>query len=404
MDNRLKANVWKSYAIQILARGVSFYIPIIVLFWQRSGLTFSQIALLQTAFSICIVILELPSGYLADKVGRRNTLIIASLSLTLGMLIYSTSTTFHLFLLAEILLATGYSFISGTDSALLYETLLAQSREKQFKEIWGRIVFYSLIFSAVATIVGGVIGSFNLRSPFYIATVCIVLIVPLAISIQNTNYIPITQVTTKRSNFNFGNFRQGLQENKSLIYLLTYSTLILSINQVGFWYYQPYFETLGINVGYFGVILAFANIVTAFSARLTNFFEEKMTKNLSMMLPIVLSPLSYFLLAGSARFSFSFVFIFIQQFNRGFGKVLFADRINSVVRTDNRSTILSLQNLMTRLFFSILILVSGYIYDRSTIIVTLFFLGTCAILISLSSLSVYLIRKKRRITLIGIVR
>ena len=74
-----------------------------------------QIMVLQAIYSVSIVALEIPSGYFADVLGRRRTLILGVIMGTVGMGIYSLSYGFLGFLIAELVLGIGQSFVSGAD-------------------------------------------------------------------------------------------------------------------------------------------------------------------------------------------------------------------------------------------------------------------------------------------------
>ncbi len=93
--------------------------PIVVPFYESNGLSMKDIMILQAVYSIAIVVLEMPSGYLADVIGRRKTLIIGAVFGIFGFATYSFSYGFLGFLIAEIILGIGQSCISGADSAML---------------------------------------------------------------------------------------------------------------------------------------------------------------------------------------------------------------------------------------------------------------------------------------------
>ncbi|RPI41295.1 MAG: MFS transporter, partial [Bacteroidetes bacterium] len=95
------------------------FMPIVVPFYESNGLSMTDIMILQAVYSVAIVILEIPSGYLADVIGRRKTLIMGSVFGTLGFMTYSLSHGFTGFLVAEVILGIGQSCISGADSAML---------------------------------------------------------------------------------------------------------------------------------------------------------------------------------------------------------------------------------------------------------------------------------------------
>ena len=115
------------------------YMPIVVPFYESNGLSMKDIMVLQGVYSVAIVILEVPSGYLADVIGRRKTLILGAVFGTFGFATYSFSYGFVGFLVAEIILGIGQSCISGADSAMLYDSLLEKGMEKKYTRYEGRI-------------------------------------------------------------------------------------------------------------------------------------------------------------------------------------------------------------------------------------------------------------------------
>src|SRR6185436_8271066 len=69
---------------------ILFPIPIITLFWKEQiGLTLTEIMLLQAIFGSASVLLEFPSGYLADRVGYRTALVAGVLLWTVGWVLYA---------------------------------------------------------------------------------------------------------------------------------------------------------------------------------------------------------------------------------------------------------------------------------------------------------------------------
>ena len=114
---KLEHNIPKLY-ILVIMRWLLFIMPIIVLFFYENGLNQTEIMILQSIFSIGVVIFEIPSGYFSDVIGRKRTMVIGSVISTIAFGIYAFSSGFWGFLVAELILGLGASFISGTDSAM----------------------------------------------------------------------------------------------------------------------------------------------------------------------------------------------------------------------------------------------------------------------------------------------
>ncbi|KKM14710.1 hypothetical protein LCGC14_1577950, partial [marine sediment metagenome] len=100
-ERNYKSNIFKIYIFSFIlgihtVRGV--YIPYMTV-W--GGLSFFQIMLLQSFFTAMIVILEIPSGAIADFLGRKTALVLSALSIALAAYTYSIIPNFYIFMLAE---------------------------------------------------------------------------------------------------------------------------------------------------------------------------------------------------------------------------------------------------------------------------------------------------------------
>lgn len=115
-----KKNISSLYIIKI-SKWFNLVMPVVVLFYQDNGMGMQEIFMLKSIYSIAIVVLEIPSGWMADMWGRKKTLILGAVLGSAGFLMYSFSFGFFAFAMAEIVLGAGHSFVSGADSAMLYE-------------------------------------------------------------------------------------------------------------------------------------------------------------------------------------------------------------------------------------------------------------------------------------------
>ncbi|MFT7484591.1 MAG: MFS family permease [Candidatus Paceibacteria bacterium] len=137
-----------------------------VFYHQELGMDMKQIMLLQGAFGLVMALFEFPSGYLADRIGYRRTLIIASVLNALGWSAYVRAESILEILFAEAILGIGISLVSGTDMALLYESLEETDEETQFGHWAGRVKFWGQLGEGTAAIVAGFLYVHWNRLPF----------------------------------------------------------------------------------------------------------------------------------------------------------------------------------------------------------------------------------------------
>jgi MFS family permease len=141
-----ESNVWKSCAYTVLM-DLSLSAPIWVLYLRDArGFSLTQITLLEVPLFLLIVFAEVPTGAVADRFGRRVSLALASAILALAMLVYGVATSYLVILISNLAWGLAYTFRSGADTALLYDSLKEVGREGDFARISGR--FWALRSSA----------------------------------------------------------------------------------------------------------------------------------------------------------------------------------------------------------------------------------------------------------------
>ena len=99
------------------------FMPIVIPFFESNRLNFEDVMQLQALHALSMVLFEIPSGYFSDKLGRKNTMIFGCILGFLGFSVFTQSHLFWHFMIGNMFIGIGDSFISGTDSALLYDIL-----------------------------------------------------------------------------------------------------------------------------------------------------------------------------------------------------------------------------------------------------------------------------------------
>lgn len=375
----LRSNIWKFYAFDIFA-GMFFAVPIIVLFWQDNGLNLTEVMLLQSVFAILIFLFEIPTGYFADVFGRKNSLLISGVAFFIAILTYSLASSFSLFLLAEFFFALAVAFNSGAAEAFLYDTLVDLKEEKRYAHFTGRAMFYGLLANAFANILGGFVGKIDLRWTFYFTLPFMFLLIPLSLSLYEPQR---HKLIVKKGHFSHisKTLHYTLVDNVALRWIIIYTAVIGLLTNVALWLYQPYFVLSGVDILYFGIIFALFAIFTAVIAKYASQIEQTLGRKLSLVLLPILLALSYFFM-GTIVFWFSFIFILLQQFVRGFSGPVLSDYVNKLTPSESRATILSINSMFSRLLYALLIPIIGWIADLYSLVQALFVMGFTALIAS----------------------
>jgi MFS family permease len=157
-------NIWIYYISQFL-HSLIFTIPIWIAYYQQR-ITPAEISFLISGQYLMQMILELPSGALADLIGRRNTNLMGWMSSAIGYLLFPFATGFSHFLILAFVMGLGDSFRSGSEEALLYDSLKEANEEKKFDKV---IADSNIIYQAgliIATFLGGFIYQKAVFAPY----------------------------------------------------------------------------------------------------------------------------------------------------------------------------------------------------------------------------------------------
>jgi len=395
MESAYLKNIPKLYFISAF-RWFLLIMPVIVLFFRENGLTMSEILTLQAVMSITIILFEVPSGYLSDRFGRKNSLIAGTILSSLAFTIYSFSTGFYGFFAAEIVMGISTGFISGTDSALLFDSLLISGESGSYKKMEGRLASIASFSEGFAGILGGFLAVISLRTPLYIETAITFLAIPVAFSIKE----PATDlIDRKKANFKeiLLIVKYSLHDNIKIKWLILYSALLGAATFHVVWFIQPYFKEVGLPLVLFGAAWAVLQFSVGFFSLSAHSIEAFVGKTGAVFSLIFLASAAYFLVGFiSSVWAISFIFIF--YFVRGLTVPLFKDYINKLISSDIRATVLSVRSMILRLIFSILGPFAGWLNDIYSLSVALVTSG--AIFLILGVISLYYMHKHRVLTTI----
>lgn len=357
--------------------------PIVVLFYNDNGLGMQDVFILQAVYSISIVVLEIPSGFFADALGRKNTLVFGTILGFFGFLTYSFTSGFWGFLVAEVILGFGQSMISGADSALLYDSLLSEKRENSYVKHEGRMVSLGNFAEAFAGIIGGLLATVSLRTPYFAQTLVALAAVPAALTL----FEPKVHEIKLKLGFSevIKVVRYSLVENVKLRWNIIFSSIVGASTLSMAWFVQPWFMSIGLPKAMFGIMWTLLNLsvgITALYAyRIEQFFGMKIT----LWVTVVLLSLGFFWVALSSSV-WGFVPLFIFYLVRGVATPVLKDYINRYSNSSVRATVLSVRNFAIRIIFSIVGPLYGWATDKLSLSAALTIAGLVLILLSAVSL------------------
>ena len=355
--NILLLNIFASLKMALLP------MAIITLFWKdQIGLSLSEILLLQALFSLATLIMEFPSGYLSDRLGYRFSLNLACLFGITGWATYTFAGSFAGVLVAEIQLGISYAFISGADSALLYETLRHEGKEEEYAKHDGRMTAWAQAGEAAGAIGAGALYAWFPLLPFLLQ---IGVWISALIVCRNLKDIPAAKRhTASHLREALGIARKAFLLKPGLRYSILLAAMLGLASFYPVWLIQPYMQSINVPLVWFGPIWAVANLCVSFGSLLSHRIQYHLGARGTSLLLLSLIAIGYTGLAFN-QFIWGFAFYFLLTIMRGIQGPFLRLALQKQSERHERASILSLKSLTFRLGFVITAPLIGMMADRS---------------------------------------
>ncbi len=347
-------------------KNFAFFSAVLVPFFTDWGhISLFQVQLLQSWFSIWVFVLEIPTGAVADNIGRKHSLIHGAIFIAIATVIYGSIPSFSIFLLAEFLFAIGYALNSGADQALLYDTLKSLGREDESKVVLGRADAIMLSGMMIAAPLGSLIaGKLGINAPQILTAI------PMLIAGLIAWSIPEPKVHTDSESSRYSEIiRQGFSAIKTnpVIRTLAFDSVVVSsAAYFVVWLYQPFMKSLGFSIIYFGLahalLLASEILVSSNFETMEKILGEGKAylKNSALLVVVV------FILAAVFHHWISLVLLITIGGGIGYTRATYISSIaNKHINSRHRATILSSIGMFRRLALVPLNPVIGFVATRS---------------------------------------
>lgn len=372
----LGGNLVKLAALRFLCWMHLMSAVIMPFFREWGGLSYVQIFGLQTWFMVASFLMEVPTGAVADRFGRKISVACGGFLLAGASLLYGALPHLAVFVVAETLFAVALALVSGADEALAYDSLLALGRESEASRVMARLEAAKLAGILAGALVGAVVASgLGVRWPMLLQSL------PLGLS----GLAALTLVEPPRA-------REDAAERKGYLRLLSGGLhhfrsapelRSLAVDQVAcatvawlvIWLYQLQLERVGVPIAAFGVVHAAMGLgQIAFLSRLPSVEGALGGRARVARLTAVVPAVAMLGLAATTGVAAS-VALVVAAATAGLGRPpIFSGPLNRLIPSERRATVLSAVSAARTLAVAMVYPAVGAILDRS-LVAALAFVG-----------------------------
>ena len=351
-------NIKKFYLYQLFADLMPIY-PLYQLMFDNKGLSLAQISILLAIWSIPAVLLEIPTGVLADHWSRRNLMFLGCILKAACFFVWIFSEGFILYAVGFVLWGVGGSLRSGADEALLYDTLKVQGQEERFDVVLGRGHFISGISNLLASLLGGFVGmqfGFELALGLSICSGLIASGITLSMKEVNLYKDSLNEQESEQDKNTLIAALSFLCKNRSILLFSLLTLIVITTAGVLDEYDQLIAKDYGLSIGFIGVWTAIRFILMAIGSYIAGWLRrllEKLLRIRDKMYSIsflCLAAAVFLVVAGLVRhmnimWLYGLYFLIMSA-----GEVLQEDFIQQNIENEGRSTVHSVIALSQNMY------------------------------------------------------
>lgn len=152
--------LWR-FSLYGFLKNQQYYEPFFILVLQAKGLTFFQIGLLFSFREVCVNLMGIPAGFLADFYGRKSSLLVCFSAYIAAFLGFGATRSIPWLFASMFAFAVGESFRSGTHKAMIFHHLRLEGRENEKARVYGFTRSWSKLGSAVSALFSGLLVLFT---------------------------------------------------------------------------------------------------------------------------------------------------------------------------------------------------------------------------------------------------
>lgn len=365
----MKSNVLKYYIYQFFYALSFAFVAYFVLFMRERGLSFTEIGVMQSAYYFSFLIFELPTGVIADKLGRKKSLILALAVKIVALITFYHSYSFYPFLCAEVLLSLSRALQSGAGAAFLYDSLLHIKQEHKHTEIAGKSISIHFVGYTLAGICGAAIIYFHSVQHVYTfaainSLIALFIVLLFKEPLPPQEYKDAISQTIRNYSHHLWQSVCDIRKNSTIMWLMAYASCLFVLHRAVFiTLQQPFFIALAVPAFMFGILDSINSLGVAGFSYIAHNIEKRMKLNhIFILIPTILC----FSLMGMGLITtkVALIFFFFQMI-LGIKTPILRHYVNlEIINSRQRATILSVESLVARVIFSLYALLLGYLLDN----------------------------------------
>lgn len=387
LEKKLKRNIRIDYLF-CFCRNFDLSSAVWVLYMGWRGLPLWQIGITEGVFHITSFLFEVPSGALADLAGRKNVMIWGRALAAVSSVILLFSTELWQFLIGFSISAVSYNLNSGSEEALVYDSMKMLGKEESYIRVNGRLNMLIEISSGIAVFLGGVLAEKSYLTCYAAAAVVAVISIVPALFLTEPKIVKDTEskkkVTWKE---HFKTSIRIVRENPAVWKILLYYPVVETFYAVVFFYGQQYYAEAGLRRIQISMLMLVTGICSCLGALHSEKILQRFGAKVKYMVSLAMG-ISIFFVSGN-RLVVSIAAFLVAGYVNSLIYPIASAALNELIPSEQRATIISIDSMCFSIGMVCFFPVTGLVAEVWNLHEAFLLLGIIEILLTAILVSCY---------------
>lgn len=363
LQQKLKRNLPLDY-ISAFLTNLNMQNVVWVLYLSYCGLNLAEIGMLEGIYHTTSMICEIPSGAVADLLGRKRSMLLSRICTAVSCVFMLFSKSFGLFAVSFVIQALGNNLNSGSEEALVYDSMRCVGQEEQYLKVCGKLNIIIEVSQGLATVFGGMLAEY---SYFWCYSACLVIALLALLPVLMMTEAPwmerkecqkrVCEVVASHFKTSF----EILKSDLRIMKIIVYYSVVFAAETLLFFYSQQYYFELGYNKIFISLILLAVGIASCLGAAMSEKLFRQLGKRTrdAAAFAIGISILCY----GFQNITLSVLAFALAGFANSVLYPIQSDALNQIIPSEQRATLISVNSMFFSIAMILMFPLAGFIAD-----------------------------------------
>lgn len=351
-----------------------FLLPVVVPYYASIGLSFRDFLIGEAVFSAMVLLCEVPSGWISDIWRRKTTLMLGAFFAMTGLSGLMIADGFWIATISQGIIGIAIALNSGTNTALLYDSLADANRIEEYRRIDGSRHSAGIYGTALSCALGGLLFAIHPKLPLMLD---VLVVFGAMITIARVDEPSRHKRSVEKHLFHdmWTTIKYALSGHPEITGIILVGTVVLSTTKLMLWAQQPLYMLIGVPVVWFGPIMTAGFFVSAIAAQLSHRIEHWGSNRTALGFAAIVLAASCLILACAPPLIVAVPLFLTGTLTYAVCTPRINNAINSRVGPERRATVLSTASLMVHFLFIPTSVLIGYLSEHGGIQISLGWMG-----------------------------